>query len=96
MIGAPPKEPVDITIGYLGNMPITKSELEHNPTMIQDPEFLRVPEPENTNEWECVYCDGVNPPDKYECVHCGAPKKKQDKAPSRYVDDDSTMSEIME
>jgi hypothetical protein len=30
----------------------------------------------HVDDWECVYCKNMNPADAYECIRCGAGKKK--------------------
>jgi len=26
-------------------------------------------------KWACIYCEGVNPDEKFKCIHCDAPRK---------------------
>ena len=37
------------------------------------------------SNWECRYCDSINPSTSYKCGHCGAPRKKNNSRNWKFI-----------
>jgi hypothetical protein len=61
-------------IGYAGSSSWSNGSISlHN----YEPMIKELKACSNHGDWKCEYCHGINPSDKYTCIHCSAPKKKE-------------------